>query len=83
MTVLARQLPACRTDLVIRPIGDALGLDHPETRMPLFASQVVGLIMLRYLLRAEPLASMPVEHVVAAYAPTLQRYFTGELGFLS
>lgn len=68
--------------VVIQPLGQALGIDHPETRMPLFASQIVGLIMLRYVLEAEPLASMPVDDVVAALAPTLQRYLTGDLGFL-
>ena len=68
--------------VVIEPLGQALGIDHPETRMSLFASQIVGLIMLRYLLEAEPLASMPVDEVVTAYAPTLQRYLTGDLGFL-
>ena len=68
--------------VVIEPLGEMLGIDHPDIRMPLFASQIVGLIMLRYLLEAEPLASMPVDDVVAAYAPTLQRYLTGDLGFL-
>lgn len=69
--------------VVIEPIGVALGIDHPDVRMPLVASQVVGLIMLRYVLDAEPLASMSTDDVVAAYAPTLQRYLTGELPFLS
>ncbi len=69
--------------VVIEPIGVALGIDHPEVRMPLVASQVVGLILLRYVLAAEPLASMPVDDVVAAYAPTVQRYLTGDLPFLT
>ena len=47
--------------------------------MPLVASQVIGLILLRYVLEVEPLASMPAEQVVATYAPTLQRYLTGPL----
>lgn len=68
--------------VVIEPVGVALGIDHPELRMPLVASQIIGLIMLRYVLSAEPLASMPVDDVVAACAPTIQRYLTGELPFL-
>ena len=32
--------------------------------MPLVASQVVGLIVLRYVLGVEPLASMPADEVV-------------------
>jgi hypothetical protein len=31
------------------------------------------------VLELEPIASMPAETVVAAYAPTVQRYLTGEL----
>jgi AcrR family transcriptional regulator len=65
--------------VVIVPIGAALGIDEPERRMPLVASQVIGLIIMRYLLEAEPLASMPADLVVATYAPTIQRYLTGDL----
>ena len=65
--------------VVIQPVGVALGLDRPEHRMTLVASQVVGIILLRYVLAVEPLASMPRDQVVATYAPTLQRYLTGPL----
>lgn len=65
--------------VVVQPIGTALGLDRAEHRMGLVASQVLGLILMRYVLRAEPLASLPGEAVVATYAPTLQRYLTGDL----
>jgi AcrR family transcriptional regulator len=65
--------------VVLQPIGEALDLDRPELRMPLVASQMVGLIMLRYVIAIEPLASLPGDDVVAIYAPTLQRYLTGEL----
>jgi hypothetical protein len=65
--------------VVIQPIGAALGIDRPGERMPLVASQVIGLIMLRYVLGVEPLASMPREKLIATYAPTIQRYLTGDL----
>jgi AcrR family transcriptional regulator len=65
--------------VVLGPVGQALGIDRPEHRMPLVASQVFGLILLRYVLRVEPLASMPGEQLVATYAPTIQRYLTGAL----
>lgn len=64
---------------VVLPVARALGIEQPEHRMPLVASQVLGLILMRYVLRMEPLASMPAEQVVATYAPTIQRYLTGEL----
>jgi hypothetical protein len=65
--------------VVIEPVGVALGLDRPELRMPLVASQVIGLILMRYVLEVEPIASMPADTVIATYAPTLQRYLTGPL----
>jgi AcrR family transcriptional regulator len=65
--------------VVIQPIGVALGIDRPAERMPLVASQVVGLILLRYVLAVEPLASMPRDRLIATFAPTIQRYLTGEL----
>jgi AcrR family transcriptional regulator len=66
-------------DVVIGPIGVALGIDEPQRRMPLVASQMLGLITLRYLLEVEPLASMSHDELVATYAPTIQRYLTGPL----
>lgn len=65
--------------VVLGPVGVGLGIDDPDRRMPLVASQVIGLILLRYVLEVEPLASMDPELVVATYAPTIQRYLTGDL----
>lgn len=65
--------------VVIGPLGAALGIDEPERRMPVVASQVMGLIFMRYLLEVEPIASMPADELVAIYAPTIQRYLTGDL----
>jgi AcrR family transcriptional regulator len=48
-----------------------------ELRAAGAASQVVGLVMLRYVLRVEPLASAEPAAVVALVAPALQRYVTG------
>lgn len=45
----------------------------------LVASQLIGLFMLRYIIKVEPLASASVEEVVAAVAPTVQCYPTAEL----
>lgn len=65
--------------VVIGPLGTALGIEDPERRMPIVASQVVGLILMRYLLEVEPVASMSADEVVGIYAPTIQRYLTGPL----
>ena len=45
--------------------------------MALVASQMVGVVILRYLLRAEPLASMPPDDSSRSTRPPLQRYLTG------
>lgn len=61
--------------------GLALGLEADDAlvRASLVASQVIGLITARYVIRVEPLASLPPEALVAALAPNLQRYLTGPL----
>jgi len=41
---------------------------------------VAGLGMVRYVIRLEPLASADHDTVIAAIAPNLQRYLTGDLG---
>jgi Tetracyclin repressor-like, C-terminal domain len=61
------------------PIAGSLGDADAELRASLFGSQVVGLVMARYVVGVEPLASLPREHVVAALAPTFQRYLAGPL----
>ncbi len=65
--------------VLLQPVGQALGIDRPELRMPLVASQIMGLILLRYVLRVEPLASLPPDQLVATYAPTIQRYLADPL----
>ena len=64
---------------VLHPVGVAMGNERPEVRMPLVASQVIGLILMRYVLAVEPIASMPADDVVAIFAPTIQRYLTDPL----
>jgi AcrR family transcriptional regulator len=65
--------------VLLLPVGESLGIDRPEVRMPLVVSQVAGLILTRYLVGLEPIASMPAETVVATYAPVIQRFLTAEL----
>ncbi len=65
--------------LVFGTHGQVLDIDEPERRMSLVASQMVGLIVARYLLLLEPLASMTPDEVTAWVAPTIQRYLTGPL----
>ena len=68
---------------VVRRTTELLNLDHVEWRASLCASQLLGLGLTRYVMRLEPMASANVETVVAAVAPTLQRYFTASFDDLS
>jgi len=61
---------------VVAPVAP----DRPELRGALVGSQIIGLGMVRYVLRLEPLASADHDTVVAAVAPNLQRYLRGDLG---
>jgi AcrR family transcriptional regulator len=65
--------------MVLEPMRRALPPEEAERRVQLVISQMVGLVVARYLLALEPLASMPAEDVVAWVAPTLQRYLDGPL----
>jgi AcrR family transcriptional regulator len=66
---------------VLQPLAAALPGAEEERRwrVGLVASQVTGLLLTRYLLRLEPLATAGHAEVVAALGPTLQRYLTGAL----
>jgi AcrR family transcriptional regulator len=57
----------------------AIGLNEQErlVRAGLVSSQLIGLAFVRYLWKIEPIASMSDAEVVAAIAPTLQRYIDG------
>ncbi|WP_416444816.1 TetR family transcriptional regulator [Leucobacter sp. HNU] len=55
------------------------GLDAPdaELRAELVASQIAGLLVVRYVLGVKPLADAPVEELVARIGPTVQQYLFG------
>jgi AcrR family transcriptional regulator len=65
---------------ILAPLAAGLGSDEPQLRGSLAASQVVGMVMARHVVKVEPLASLPPERVIALIGPTLQRYLTGPLG---
>lgn len=59
--------------LLLRVAGD---LDLPDARLraELAAAQMIGVAILRYVLKVEPLATAPVDDIVAYVAPAIQRY---------
>ena len=66
---------------VLRRVVSTLGFDPDvrAARASLVASQIIGLVMARYVLRLEPLASASPDEIVAAIGPNVQRYLTGDV----
>ena len=64
---------------ILGRLARALPAPDARLRASLVASQLVGLLLARYVLGLAPLANADHDSVVAAVAPTLQRYLTGEL----
>ena len=66
-------------------IGVEVGprVDNPPgsgiIRIQFVASQLVGVIMARYILKLEPFASLPAQQIADTIGPNLQRYLTGDL----
>ncbi|WP_199178279.1 TetR family transcriptional regulator [Mycobacterium hubeiense] len=58
-------------------------VDNPpgsgRVRVQFVASQLLGVVMARYILELDPFKSIPVEQIAETIAPNLQRYLTGEL----
>ncbi|MFC8831104.1 TetR family transcriptional regulator [Streptomyces sp. NPDC057137] len=65
---------------VLRRLLERIAMDldvpDPTLRAELAASHMVGIALLRYVIKAEPLASVDTEEIVRLVSPTLQRYLT-------
>jgi AcrR family transcriptional regulator len=58
-----------------------LGSDEHDrlVRSGLISSQMMGFALMRYVWKIEPIASMTDDEAIAAIAPNLQRYVSGDL----
>lgn len=61
------------------PSAQALSEDERLLRSSLIAAQLMGLAFMRFVWKIEPLASMDDDDIVAAIAPTIQRYLDGDI----
>ncbi|WP_017240011.1 TetR/AcrR family transcriptional regulator [Streptomyces sp. SS] len=61
---------------LLERIAAELDVPEPALRAELAASQMIGIVIMRYVIKVEPLASADPEAIVAQVAPTLQRYLT-------
>ena len=68
-------------DVITAEVGSRVD-DPPgsgRVRVQFVASQLVGVVMARYILELEPFKSLPAAQIAETIAPNLQRYLTGEL----
>jgi AcrR family transcriptional regulator len=68
-------------EIVVEEVGSRV--DNPpgtgKIRAQFVASQLMGVVMARYILQLEPFKSLPPEQIAQTVAPNLQRYLTGDL----
>jgi AcrR family transcriptional regulator len=76
---VARLLRGVFPGALLESVQGRLGPGDPAFRLNLVASQFVGLVMVRAVVSAEPLASTSARTVAESVAPTLVRYLIGPL----
>ena len=64
---------------VLARVARTLDADEPWVRATLAASTLIGLAMLRYVVKLEPLASASVDDIAALLGPTVQRHLSDAL----
>jgi len=67
-----RRLYALINRLVLNPVVVRTPLPATSIRWELVVSQLIGIAMLRYVVRLEPIASASIEEVVELSAPSIQ-----------
>lgn len=66
-------------DQILAAVSENLDGDERALRAGMVASQIVGLVMTRYVWRIGAVAHLSRDEVVRLFAPTVQRYLTGRL----
>ncbi len=65
---------------ILAPSAQTLSEPERLVRSGLIGSQLIGLALTRYVWKIEPIATMTEDDLVAAVAPTIQRYLDGDIG---
>jgi AcrR family transcriptional regulator len=63
--------------VLLTTLREVLPGSEPEQRAELIVGQLLGLAIMRYVLHLDPLATAPLESVVADYGPAIQRLVDG------
>lgn len=67
------------TGELIDRLVPVLPADRARERVTLAGSQLLGLVMARYVVRVPPLAALSVDEVARAVGPTIDRYLFGDV----
>lgn len=62
---------------LLRRIAGEIDSPDAELRAELAAAQLVGVAMMRYVIKIEPIASADPEQIIARVAPVVQGHLTG------
>jgi AcrR family transcriptional regulator len=68
-------------EVIAKEVGSRVD-DPPGSgmiRVQFVASQLIGVVIARYILELDPFKSLPVEQIAETIAPNLQHYLTGDL----
>ena len=72
-----RRFYALVNAVVVNPVAKAMGVESSAVRMELVGSQLIGLAMIRYVLKVEPIASLEIDELVRLMAPPLRAALSG------
>ncbi len=75
----AAMLRGILADGPLGAIAGAIGGPDASVRAALAGTQLVGLVLARYVVALEPIASMPPDELAAAVGPTIGRYLAGDV----
>ena len=67
------------TSGVFLPLARRLGMDRAELRAAITATQTIGLVMGRHIIKVQALVALTDDEIVALIGPTLQRYLAEPL----
>jgi len=63
---------------IMAEVAQQARIEDAAKRMPLVLTQTGGLILVRYILRIEPIASLPADELAAIHGPIVQRFLDGD-----
>jgi len=73
-------IPAFLGREILPRLQAAYEIDHAEHRIGMVAAQLIGLALMRYVVRLPAVTAMSVAELASVVGPTMQRYLTGDLG---